>query len=249
MANSDDRSASRDAYLAQLAKNLESLGEDSFRKLCEDMGGKYDSLTGEGIANKALNWVHMLEKSRLIPSLVKRGKEEFPGRTWDDLAQVKQYPRSKYSVATTLKELQVVEQFEILGDRFEYTPYPVEADYLIFDLDHPPADWIKFLGSQEHVSKLKPYYGTTIFVRLQPAGGQEPGEVQLDGSSIIKILGKLHPEGYNFNLCSTKEDLVRALVTLDENRQNQLNLEKLVSLLSMTQVKGGEKSQPNQVNP
>lgn len=249
MANTNDRLDSRNAYLARLADNLNRLGEKGFRKLCEDLGENYDGLEGEGIVYKALNWVYKLEGYRLIPSLVDHGKADFPDYTWDDIVQVKQYPRGKYFVATTLKDLQIVEQFNILGDRFDFTKFPKQADYLIFDLDHPPEDWINYIGWQDHLLPGKPYYGTTIFVRLKLAGGQESSEVQLDGDTIFKILRKLHPEGYNFNLCDTKEDMLRTLLTLEENRQNQLNIEKMVDRQTLASFQVSEKREASQEKP
>jgi len=79
-----DRRDPRRKYLAQLRQTLERhFNEGELRTFCTDLGVDYDSLPGDGTADKARELVLYLERRGLIAELVEQGKELRPHVSWE----------------------------------------------------------------------------------------------------------------------------------------------------------------------
>jgi len=82
-----DGSALRREYLARLRETIEGcFNKGELRAFCDDLGVKYDSLPGEGTAEKARELVAYLERRGRIRELVKEGQRQRPHATWEYMA-------------------------------------------------------------------------------------------------------------------------------------------------------------------
>jgi DNA-binding NtrC family response regulator len=78
-------STPRRRYLAGLRLILETcFDEGELRALCFDLDVDYESLLGEGKANKARELVSFLERRDRVPELVRIGRQMRPGASWGD---------------------------------------------------------------------------------------------------------------------------------------------------------------------
>ncbi len=79
------RDPGRTRYLTQLRQILrERFDEDELRDFCFDLNVDYDSLRGEGKADKARELLCYLERRNRIPELVEIGKTARPDVSWEE---------------------------------------------------------------------------------------------------------------------------------------------------------------------
>jgi hypothetical protein len=63
----------------------ERLNESELRDLCFDLGVDYESLSGEGKADKARELVSFLQRRKRIPELIMKGEKQRPDIVWSQL--------------------------------------------------------------------------------------------------------------------------------------------------------------------
>jgi hypothetical protein len=224
--------------ISQLQGNLVAIGEDGFRALCAVIGMEYNSIEGTDITSKAIAWIRQLEELDMIGDLQVFGRKNFPNLRWSSSSQEEAIVRFKYYLASGLSVYEMRSKFKIPENRFERIRDDKnieKADFLIFDLDQPPENWIQLIGAN---FKQKPNHQNIIFVQNQP--GQDSGVPKLDGKSILSLLQKIYPNGFFFNiarneddfrnLLSTVEDKLRASIQSDKAIQDQISVQAMTGM-------------------
>jgi hypothetical protein len=56
--------------------------------------------------------------------------------------------KRKVFFATALKQDDVVTEFAAILERYKQAVTPEDAEFVIFDLDHPPANWFDYIKSR-----------------------------------------------------------------------------------------------------
>ena len=128
--------------------------------------------------------------------------------------------------------MQSIPNFKIPKNRFDRIHKPEEADFLIFDLDNPPQDWIRYIGAHY---KHTPDHENIIFVCQQL--DQEISEFTLDGNQILYILNRSYKEGYQFYIASTENDMQRMLSTLEINLKKRKQIDKQSTLQALASIR------------
>jgi hypothetical protein len=198
----------------RLARNLVDIGEEGFYRLYQQWGD-YTSLAGDTLLDKVINFVQELERQKALGWLIHAAQEAYPQYVWEKRTASLQ-PEKKYYVATSRVQQEVIQKFKIPPYQFERVYEPRQADYLVFDLDYPPEDWIRYLGHQI----AEPSYDKIVFVKLEKPHNAE--DIHISGNHILSLLYRVRdPHVYEFQVCHTPDDMVRKLGTLLQNDRDR----------------------------
>lgn len=110
----------------------------------------------------------------------------------------------KYYIASSMSEAQILEKFHITDATFKRTLNVAEADFTIFDLSHPPCDWLRYVGGET------PLLPMTIFVELE-------GIMELNEKNILDLIENCYQ--FKPQVWSRPQDLSSALKTVEYTRK------------------------------
>jgi len=110
----------------------------------------------------------------------------------------------KYYIASSMSEAQILEKFHITDATFKRTLNVAEADFTIFDLSHPPCDWLRYVGGET------PLLPMTIFVELE-------GIMELNEKNILNLIENCYR--FKPQVWSRPQDLSSALQTVEYTRK------------------------------
>jgi hypothetical protein len=199
--------------LERLAKIMVHLSEDEFKSLVDHYRrGYYTQLKGNP-RDKAQQFLEELKEHSSIPWLIEEGKTRIKRFPWDPDEVIRP---SKYCIVSSLPENEVQQEFDqlikdYLFTRVERVYEGEKADYLIFDLDHPHENWLKYL--MNHLPKSRRGIGSILFVTLESK--PEINEIELKGNHIVSIISRYYgQESHKFKFCRAKGNLGPLLFTM-----------------------------------
>ncbi|MEJ2303922.1 MAG: hypothetical protein P8Y14_20535 [Anaerolineales bacterium] len=209
-------------FRSDLLRLLIKLGEAQFQELCNRLKVSRDELEPGDINRRAMSLIRYMEDRNLLRLLVNTCRDLAPDQSWPDPPVRERLSNGlTYYVASRLSDVEIRNRFRVKEGQsqaiHEITDNPEEADCLVFDLDQPPDDWLRFLGWQVHLkpNEKPPRWETIIFVRTQEPGA--PKRVELDGQGIFQILNETEQYDFKMRMCTSLDDLALKLDTIHKD--------------------------------
>lgn len=209
-------------FRRDLLRLLIEMGEEQFEELCDRLEVDRDQLEGTDIDQRARSLIRYMGKGYLLNTLIRACRLLAPDKPWPDPPVRERHSNGlTYYVASRRGDVEIVNRFQLKeGDSqaiHEITDNPEEADCLIFDLDQPPEDWLRFLGWQVHLkpNEKPPRWETIIFVRTQEPGA--PQRIELDGPGIFQLLNETENYDFEMRMCTSLDDLPLKLDTIHKD--------------------------------
>lgn len=218
------------------AKLREKLGDsfdlEELRTLCFDLNIEYQNLPGtrEGLAREMVAYC---EKRNRLSELIEACRRKRPDVPWMDVFELAEpaepTSRIRYYIASSAPEAE--EKFTISGENYErlvkYNP-ETGADFIIFDLSHPPQDWLKYVGGP------LPLLSDIVFVAFE-------GVTELGGKNILDVVTTSYKyPASHLAICKNRNDLSRALEAIEykmAEAMQKMTTQKMTTQVTLASVR------------